>query len=571
MEGMRSRWLPALRDMLAQSSTTMAPRPRTPIMLVGNKIDLRGQMVQNLELERQMTPLMEEFKEVEMCIECSAKANLNINETFYFATQLVLYPTAPVYDSTNKRMKDECVAALRRIFKLSDKDKDGVLNDLELNQFQARCFGAPLQPEELEGVKNVVRENIGDGITSDGLTCVGFLFLQHFFIQQGLLGTTWTVLRTFGYDNSLSLRSSFLSPEVPWSEDDTCMLTHKGYTFFANMFERSDLDNDGALNKAELKDVFATCPNSAMPSQWAANHFPTETTHTDSNGNVTLQGWLAQWSMTTLLDFRTTLRYLALMGYEEDLIHAVCPVAHASSLQHDCPRTMRGLVLGAPSSGKSTFLERYLGKSCTTATPQVAKMVVNQVDGNQVPSSSSIYLVLEEANNADEEQAALERLKQQNTGKVGQQHHYDVVCFFFNGSGSIKRSGDDPSQPQKLFALHQRVLAGCAAAAIPCLHFITDVSSSSSSSGEEIRSLFEEKQLRYLPPPIPLSLKHDSLDQVFLQVANEALNRKTSVYVPKAASSLRWGMIAAGGVVVAAIVAAAYAWRSHSASPKPSS
>jgi hypothetical protein len=38
-------------------------------------------------------------QEVETCVECSARACLNIAEVFYFAQRAVLYPTAPLYDS----------------------------------------------------------------------------------------------------------------------------------------------------------------------------------------------------------------------------------------------------------------------------------------------------------------------------------------------------------------------------------------------------------------------------------------------------------------------------------------
>ena len=38
--------------------------------------------------------------------------------------------------------------------------QDGILNDAELNAFQVLCFNAPLQAEELVGVKQVVAERI---------------------------------------------------------------------------------------------------------------------------------------------------------------------------------------------------------------------------------------------------------------------------------------------------------------------------------------------------------------------------------------------------------------------------
>ena len=38
--------------------------------------------------------------------------------------------------------------------------QDGILDDAELNSFQMRCFNAPLQPEELRRVKQVVSEKL---------------------------------------------------------------------------------------------------------------------------------------------------------------------------------------------------------------------------------------------------------------------------------------------------------------------------------------------------------------------------------------------------------------------------
>lgn len=107
-------------------------------------------------------------------------------------------------------MKSLCVKALTRIFKVSDLDNDGILNDNELNFFQVSqlidchswqrwqkvqfvrelfassddnngvfvcsqrtCFNTPLEPQALEDVKNVVRKNLNDGVCDNGLTLKG--------------------------------------------------------------------------------------------------------------------------------------------------------------------------------------------------------------------------------------------------------------------------------------------------------------------------------------------------------------------------------------------------------------
>lgn len=49
-------------------------------------------------------------------------------------------------------------------------------------------------------------------------------------------------------------------------------------------------DLDGALDEAELENLFSTSPG----NPWTSQGFP-ETTITNDANAVTLQGWLAQW------------------------------------------------------------------------------------------------------------------------------------------------------------------------------------------------------------------------------------------------------------------------------------
>lgn len=102
---------------------------------------------------------------------------------------------------------------MRRIFKVCDVDKDGLLSDVELNGFQSKCFSAPLQQSELEGVKEVVRSILPEGVQDGALTAEGFQVLHTVFIQKGRLETTWTALFKFGYGEDLQLKEEYLSPK----------------------------------------------------------------------------------------------------------------------------------------------------------------------------------------------------------------------------------------------------------------------------------------------------------------------------------------------------------------------
>lgn len=121
-----SYWLPYIRSLGVN----------VPVVLVGSKIDTRGNAYINDALEEEVLPIMNDFKEVETCVECSAKNLINIAEVFYFAQKSVLHPTAPLYDSKEQVLKPACVAALKRIFQICDTNRDGILDDDELNDFQ---------------------------------------------------------------------------------------------------------------------------------------------------------------------------------------------------------------------------------------------------------------------------------------------------------------------------------------------------------------------------------------------------------------------------------------------------
>ena len=273
LDRVSTHWLPFIRDHSAGDGS------RKPVVLVGNKIDLgeffnpRNFIILTLEILSvdystidHVLTVMEEFNEVESCVECSAKTLHNISEMFYYAQKAVLHPTAPLYVMEEQDLTEACKKALIRIFKVCDIDGDGLLNDYELNHFQRRCFNAPLQPTVLDEVKAVLMRNTPDGIRDDCVTLSGFLFLHCLFIQRGRNETTWAVLRRFGYNEALEMSKDYLLPHVKIPPGASTELSHRGQQFLMSLFERSDKDGDGALSPDEFKRVFSACPNPPFSS-----------------------------------------------------------------------------------------------------------------------------------------------------------------------------------------------------------------------------------------------------------------------------------------------------------------
>ncbi|XP_030624278.1 mitochondrial Rho GTPase 2 isoform X7 [Chanos chanos] len=318
----KTKWIPLVNGGAEKGS-------KIPIILVGNKSDLRsGSSMETI------LPIMNQFSEIETCVECSAKNLKNISELFYYAQKAVLHPTAPLYDPENK---------------------------------QKLCFGNPLAPQALEDVKTVVWKNTSNGVQDNGLTLDGFLFLNTLFIQRGRHETTWTILRKFGYDDTLELTDDYLYPPLRVPVGCTTELNHLGYQFLQRLFEKYDEDKDSALSPAELKSLFSVFPY--MP--WGADVYTAVPT-TDQN-YIPLHGYLCQWTLSAYLDIHRCLEYLGYLGHpiltEQDSQTSAITVTREKTLDLEKGQTQRSVflckVIGPRGTGKTAFLQAFLGRSLT--------------------------------------------------------------------------------------------------------------------------------------------------------------------------------------------------------------
>ncbi|BFG43174.1 hypothetical protein CerSpe_294480 [Prunus speciosa] len=368
-------WLPELRHLGV----------KVPVILVGCKLDLQDEQAP-MSMEQVMSPIMQKFREIETCIECSAASNNQVPEVFYYAQKAVLHPTTPLFDQERQALQPRCISALRRIFTLCDHDMDGALNDSELNEFQVKCFNAPLQPAEIVGVKRVVHEKLPDGINDIGLTLSGFLFLHALFIEKGRLETTWAVLRKFGYDDDLKLADEFVPVPSKRAPDQSVELTTEAVEFLRGIFRLFDTDNDGALQPHQLEDLFATAPE----SPWSELPFE-DAAEITASGNLPLNAFLSEWALMTLIDPKKSMANLIYIGYTGAPASAL-HVTRRRSVDRKKQKTERNVfhcfVFGPKNAGKTALLNSFIGRpfsksDATTTGERFAVNVVNQVGGNK--------------------------------------------------------------------------------------------------------------------------------------------------------------------------------------------
>lgn len=514
-----------------------------PVVLCANKSDLVGQGTTPQVVEEELLPVMAEFREVDSCIRTSARDHRNVNEVFFLCQKAVTHPIAPLFDYKEGHLKPLCINALKRIFYLCDKDQDGYLNEQEMRDFQARCFDKPLTTDDLDNIKFSISKSLPASELDKGIDLPGFLQLNKLYAEKGRHETIWIILRKFHYTDSLSLEDKFIRPKFEVPEYSSAELSPAGYRFFVDLFLLFDKDNDGGLNDEELEALFAPAPG--LPSSWTDSSFPSSTVRNEA-GHVTLQGWLAQWSMTTFIEPKTTIEYLAYLGFEpsnpKDPITAALKITKPRKRRRRPGRVERNVVLcyvlGASGAGKSALLDSFLNRPFyglyhPTIKPRRA---VNSVE---LPGGKQVYLILEEL--GELEPAILE-----NRAKLDA---CDLICYAYDSS--------DPDSFSHIVDLRNKY---------PHLDELPSIYTALKADKDKTNQRCELQPDQYtsslsMSLPLHVSVTWGSISELFVAYADAATNPSTAFPKSNEEGPDRTSLYIALGATACAGVAALTIWR----------
>ncbi|WXC58822.1 ERMES complex Ca(2+)-binding regulatory GTPase gem1 [Fusarium graminearum] len=514
-----------------------------PVVLCANKSDLVGQGTTPQVVEEELLPVMAEFREVDSCIRTSARDHRNVNEVFFLCQKAVTHPIAPLFDYKEGHLKPLCINALKRIFYLCDKDQDGYLNEQEMRDFQARCFDKPLTTDDLDNIKLSIAKSLPASDLEKGIDLPGFLQLNKLYAEKGRHETIWIILRKFHYTDSLSLEDKFIRPKFEVPEYSSAELSPAGYRFFVDLFLIFDKDNDGGLNDEELEALFAPAPG--LPSSWTDSSFPSSTVRNEA-GHVTLQGWLAQWSMTTFIEPKTTIEYLAYLGFEpsnpKDSITAALKITKPRKRRSRLGRVERNVVLcyvlGASGAGKSSLLDSFLNRPFyglyhPTIKPRRA---VNSVE---LPGGKQVYLILEEL--GELEPAILE-----NRAKLDA---CDLICYAYDSS--------DPDSFSHIVDLRKKY---------PHLDELPSIYTALKADKDKTNQRCELQPDQYtsslsMSLPLHVSVTWGSISELFVAYADAATTPSTAFPRSNEEGPDRTSLYIALGATACAGVAALTIWR----------
>jgi GTPase SAR1 family protein len=200
LENLKSEWLPFIEE----TSQALSERCK-PVIIAANKTDLHSQ---DEEVERaQLIEILERFSFVQLCDRCSAKS-LDVDKVFYHSESAISFPMEPLYDYRQETFTYPAKLALIRVFRAMDVDKDGILEDSDVDNLQQICFGSPFATNDLNELKKQVCKTTAgspDLMDKNRFKFLGFLELMRSSVERLQLQNPWIILRKFGYDNNMNL------------------------------------------------------------------------------------------------------------------------------------------------------------------------------------------------------------------------------------------------------------------------------------------------------------------------------------------------------------------------------
>ncbi|KAF4322978.1 hypothetical protein BBO99_00001060 [Phytophthora kernoviae] len=388
----------------------IAKNKEIPVVLVANKVDINAVTpTTDGPYASQVRHLVNTYPFVVSEVECSAKNFTQVAQAFFLAQKAVLYPVAPLYNEKKRQLQPKCLKAIKRIFRLYNQDRSGILSRDELNEYQYDCFGVRLLSTEIDTLMEYLASEVPSGVAPDrsGLFVEGFIYLWWLFIDRNRPESGWQVLRCLGYNNDLHLE---ISPErlqlPPHDNDESAQLTVQTIEFLTNLFRQFDANKDNNIAENEIETIFSICEDERPP--WmtcSAISTPLlyERTLVDGKPTMSLAVWLACWSFVAQENPQKLLETVFYLGFNEKTVPAIKFIKSRSTTRKSNwidRDVVSCYVFGSPESGKEHFVHIFAGGKNAVASDD--EQLILRAIGAVPDRDTTKYLFITEPLSDDE-------------------------------------------------------------------------------------------------------------------------------------------------------------------------
>jgi Ras family protein T1 len=394
----QNNWLPIIQQA------------KKPLFLVRSKVDLNENY--------QCLDLLESYERFVGSTEYSIMKTQGREHLIYeIFNYLFLNPTSVLYDYDKRELRPLAISALNRVFWLLDKDHD---KKLKAKEFAKYTKLAQIQYTQQEFNEALNSSNVD-------VTLDKFIQFQQFLINARNVNAVWNVLHAFDFNSALIVEDRHLiKKSIPKSSiEDLIVLADASYVELSRFFKIFDSDNDGLLSREEIDRAFDLCFDFENPfARMKADYLsmvPTE------DGKLTMDGWLALWSLATLQNPYSILKCLIRWG-ETDHLNQYLTIKKKRKFRktrEDYPKIINAYIFGATRCGKSSIMQNLIGINANNGVynrTMLQNSVVNVVEEEK---GGQYYLAITEF----EDKQVLSMLESEHI-----MDKCDVAVMVFDGS-----------------------------------------------------------------------------------------------------------------------------------------
>jgi Ras family protein T1 len=220
--------------------------------------------------------------------------------------------------------------ALRRVFRIFDKERKGFVTKSEFNKIHENIFEVKLESDHFTAIKECIKiinsishtggnKNIfsnEDEITSDG-----FINLNKLAVQVGESQTCWSTLRKFGYDDNLELDNwYFINKKYVKYDNSQFVIELSDYAknilnglFLQFKNEKSKNDNPYITEK-EWHEIFYTLIDN-YNSDFAFDKI-FRTYKNNNEKQIYLDDWVLIWTSYTRINPEEAFKTFLYLGFD---------------------------------------------------------------------------------------------------------------------------------------------------------------------------------------------------------------------------------------------------------------
>ena len=317
---------------------------KSPIILLANKIDCKEEN-EDYSFDRIVKTLTDKKLTFESIFECSSSTLEGILEVFIFMQKVVIYPTAPLLDSSKNELTEAFQLALRLVFRRVDRDKDFHLSVEEVRNMQIEVFNHEISADGILAIFSSVEAFCPESVDEKGLNFKGFCAMQLLMIHKLNADACWKLIFYYGFNQNLTLSADY--SEVLQKSHG---LSKDSIIFLVSLFDQ--FSYSGNLDQSSLQKVFETCSCTPHNKDIKKIFFEFKERVETEYDMINLYSWLSYWVLLAAQDRQTCCKFLFYLGYSKSVSDMWADSKNVSVSQ--------AFVIGVNGVGKTWLLNTLI-------------------------------------------------------------------------------------------------------------------------------------------------------------------------------------------------------------------